>query len=245
MKHMVESKNVSHVLDLEIPLTDNTCLRLQDNQEKADFFDRFFVEMTKLERIPPSKTTLSPVYPDDAEANYLSTTAEKVFATITSLKLGKAGGLDDLSPKLLRRCSPGVANSLSFIFKRSFRECQVPTALETALIVPVHKGGSKSLLPNYRPIALLSVVSKLIEKVVHQWLEQFLQPVLGSKQSGFKKGDGAHLQLARLIQEWSLAIDSGYMVGVVFFDIKKAFDRVWIPAQAQRCRCSRRRSRLV
>ena len=139
---------------------------------------------------------------------------------------GKACGLDEFSPELLRSCAPGVANSLSFIFNRSFRECQVPTALETALIVPVHKGGSKSLLSNYRPSALLSVVSKLIEKIVHQRLEQFLQPVLSSKQSGFRKGDGAHLQLTRLVQEWSLAIDSGYMVGAAFFDIKKAFDRV-------------------
>ena len=129
--------------------------------------------MTKLKRIPPSEKTLSSVYPDDAEANYLSTTAEEVFATITSLKLGKACGLDNLSPELLRRCYPGVANSLSFIFNRSFRECQVPTAWKTALVVPVHKGGSKSLCD--RPIALLSVVSKLIEKIVHQRLEQFLQ----------------------------------------------------------------------
>ena len=52
---MVESKNVSHVPDLEITLPDNTCRRLQDNQEKADSFNRFFVEMTKLERVPPSK----------------------------------------------------------------------------------------------------------------------------------------------------------------------------------------------
>ena len=111
---------------------------------------------------------------------------------------------------------------MSFIFNGSFRDCQVPTAWKTALIVPVHKGGSKSLLSNYRPIALLNVVSKLIKKIVHQRLEQFLQPVLSSKQSGFKKGDGVHLQLARLLQEWSLAIGSGYMVGVVFFDIKIA-----------------------
>ena len=116
--------------------------------------------MTKLKRIPPSEKTLSSVYPDDAEANYLSTTAEEVFATITSLKPGKACGLDDLSPQLLRRCASGVADSLSFISNRSFRECQAPIAWKTALIVPVHKGGWKSLLSNYRALALLSIVSK-------------------------------------------------------------------------------------
>ena len=127
--------------------------------------------MTELERIPLSKKTLSSVYPDDAEANYFSTTAEEVFATITYLKRGKACGLDNLSPELLRRCAPGVANRLSFVFNRSFRECRVPIAWKTALVVPVHKGRSKSLLSNYRPIALLSVASKLIEKIVHQRLE--------------------------------------------------------------------------
>ena len=132
---------------------------------KGWFFQPILCRNDKVRAHPSQQKTLSSVYPDDAEANYLSTTAEEVLAAITSLKLGKACGLDDLSPEQLLRCDPGVANSLPCIFNRSFRECQVPTAWKTALIVPVNKGGSKSSLSNYRPIAFLIVVSKLIEKI--------------------------------------------------------------------------------
>ena len=97
-----------------------------------------------------------------------------------------------------------------------------------ALVVPVHKSGAKSNPSNYRPIALLSIVCKVMEKLVHR-LSTFLEPVLSEKQSGFKRKDWTHMQLIRLIQEWSTAMDDAHLVGVVFFDIKKAFDRVCLP----------------
>ena len=64
---------------------------------------------------------------------------------------------------------------------------------------------------------------------MHRRLNAFLEPVLSMKQSGLKKKDGTEMQLIRLIQEWSSALDDSHLVGVVFFDIKKAFDRVWLP----------------
>ena len=96
--------------------------------------------------------------------------------------------------------------------------------------MPIHKGGSKSSPSIYHPIALLSIVSNVAEKTVHCHLSNFLQPVLTSKQSGFKKKDSTNMQLTRQVQDWSTALDDSNFVGVVFFDIKKAFDRVCLPA---------------
>ena len=89
--------------------------------------------------------------------------------------------------------------------------------------------GSRSAPTNYRPIALLSVVSKVLEKIVHRRLSMFLQPILSSKQSGFRKRDSAEYQLTRLVQQWSNAMDKSQFVGVIFLDIKKAFDGVYLP----------------
>ena len=97
-----------------------------------------------------------------------------------------------------------------------------------ALVIPVYKKGNKALPSNYRPIALLSVVSKVLEKIVFAKLSKFLDPQLMSHQSGFRRHDGTHFQLVRLIQDWSNSMDAGQYVGVVFFDIQKAFDRVWL-----------------
>jgi len=68
-----------------------------------------------------------------------------------------------------------------------------------------------------------------MEKIVLKRLNAFLGPLLSSKQSGFRRHDGTSPQLTRLVQEWSTALDSAHLVGVVFFDFKKAFDRVWLP----------------
>lgn len=80
---------------------------------------------------------------------------------------------------------------------------------------------------NYRPIALLPIVSKVMERLVHNKVTLFLSPWFAPNQSGFKKKDGTTAQLARITQAWADAVDSGKYVGSVFFDLRKAFDRVW------------------
>ena len=115
------------------------------------------------------------------------------------------------------------------LFNRSFRKGSVPSEWKMALVVPIHKGGSKASPTNYRPFALLSIVSKVMEKIVSKRLYTFLSPILSSKQSGCRKKDNTTSQLVRLVQEWSTAIDSAHLLEVVFFDIKKAFDRVCLP----------------
>ena len=162
-------------------------------------------------------------------ADSLSTSSTEVFDTLVKLKAGKAPGKDSITPELLSKCASGIANSLSLLFNRSFSECRIPRDWKEALVVPIHKGGSRTIPTNYRPIALLSVVSKVLEKIVHRRLTMFLQPVLSCKQSGFRKQDSTEFQLTRLVQHWSTAMDRSQFVGVLFLDIKKAFDRVYLP----------------
>ena len=70
-------------------------------------------------------------------------------------------------------------------------------AWKDALVVPVFKGGCKSSPSNYRPIALLSIVNKVRDKIVFKRLNAFIDPLLSAKQSGFRKKDSTSLQLLR------------------------------------------------
>ena len=93
---------------------------------------------------------------------------------------------------------------------------------------PLYKQkGSKSSPTNYRPISLLSVVSKVQERVVHGQLYSHTAEHLPVGQSGYRPGDGTELQLARLVHEISEVRDNGNIVMSCFFDLSKAFDRVW------------------
>ena len=139
-------------------------------------------------------------YTDEHVADSLSTSLTEVFDTLVKLKAGKAPGKDSITPELLSKCASGIANSLSLQFNRSFSECRIPSDWKEALVVAIHKGGSRTIPTNYRPVTLLSVVSKVLEKIVHRRLSMLLQPVLSCKQSGFRKQDSTEFQLTRLVQ---------------------------------------------
>ena len=81
---------------------------------------------------------------------------------------------------------------------------------------------------NYRPISILPVLSKVLEKHVHESLSEFLHTynLLHKTQSGFRTQHSCETALVNMIDLWMNAIDSGKMVGVVLVDFKKAFDLV-------------------
>ena len=113
------------------------------------------------------------------------------------------------------------------LFNRSFELSEFPTAWKEAMVIPMFKKGSHTDPGNYRPIALLPILSKVLERIVHDKLSSFLLTWLHDSQSGFKKGDGTVPQLLRLCQEWSRHVDNSAYVGILFFDLRKAFDQVW------------------
>ena len=95
------------------------------------------------------------------------------------------------------------------------------------MVGPVFKRGDRAELTKYQPIALLSSVSKVCERVVHNKLYPFLTPYLSDMQSGFKEHDSTTYQLTRLVQQWSESLDASKYDGVIFLDLQKAFDKVW------------------
>ena len=129
--------------------------------------------------------------------------------------------MDEVRSKLLSLCARGISVSLCDLFNRNFTDGCVPAAWKEALVIPVYKNGPKSCPSNYRPIALLSIVSKMMEKIALKRLSAFLDPLLTTQQSGFRRNDRTCPQLLRLVQEWSAALDSAHLVGVVFFDLKR------------------------
>ena len=136
--------------------------------------------------------------------------------------------MDGITPRLLPACASDISCSLSALFNRSFTEAAFPFAWKHSLAVPVFKRGERNNPSNYRPIALLSVVGKVCERIVFNQLYLFLTPHLVHHQSGFCKKDSTSLPLLRLVQKWSEAVDSSNYVGATFFFyLRKAFDRVW------------------
>ena len=103
-----------------------------------------------------------------------------------------------------------------------------PSDWKVARIVPVPKGTDQSLVSGYRPISILPVVSKLVEQHVKLLIEDHLQnnAPISSHQWGFISSRSSVSALIRVIDALSLALDQGFEVCMIFFDVSKAFDTV-------------------
>ena len=96
-----------------------------------------------------------------------------------------------------------------------------------ANVTPVHNKEDKNIIGNYRPISLLPISSKVFEKCIYKHIFNFIRDLITEHQSGFTINDSTRNQLLYIANMFSKALDEGKEIRVIFFDISKAFDRVW------------------
>ena len=151
-----------------------------------------------------------------------------VFNLLREIDEKKATGLDMIPSKLLKMTASIVAPSLTAIFTKSIITGIYPIEWKTARVTPVFKKGVKSDLNNYRPISVIPAVSKIFEKIVYDQLYRYLNDnkLLSSCQSGFRSLHSTLTALLEATNSWSVNIDNGFLNGVVFVDLKKAFDTI-------------------
>ena len=135
--------------------------------------------------------------------------------------------LDGISNQLLKLSLPYIIDSFAYVFNLCIEKNVFPPKLKKAKVVPLPKSTDKTNPTNYRPISLLSVLSKLLEKHVHIYLNEFLEKrqLLHPFQSGFRRKYSCNTA-ARLTNSWLTAMNKSEVSGVVFLDLKKAFDLV-------------------
>ena len=157
------------------------------------------------------------------------TTPQEVKLILKSLKLGKAAGPDAVNNRILKELALPFSVPLADLFNLSLCKGKVPNIWKEANVTPIFKKDDPSMISNYRPIALLSTIGKVLEKIVHKNLFNFTRDheILTSLQSGFIPGDSTVNQLVDIYNTFCKALDDGKQVRAVFCDVSKAFDRMW------------------
>jgi retron-type reverse transcriptase len=140
----------------------------------------------------------------------------------------KGCGPASISLKLLKSVADLIIFPLSRIINPSFSSGTFPEVLKTQKIIPLHKGGSTQDLNNFRPISLLSIFDKIIEKLMHKRLYTFLEihNIIYENQFGFKKKHSTSHSLMEITEKIKESIDNGNYGCGIFIDLKKAFDTV-------------------
>ena len=118
-----------------------------------------------------------------------------------------------------------AALPLSRLFSLCLQSGCQPSSLKTANVVPVHKRDSKAKAQHYRPVSLLSVMSKVMESIVNSQIMNHLERygLLSPNQFGFRRRIGAADLLTSLHHEWVNAVGSGGTPQVLAIDIAGAF----------------------
>ena len=197
----------------------------------ADSFNRFYVNIghSQSRNIPPSNlSALSYIKNDVNHSIYLHPVTEsEIVKIILSLKNGSSGP-DGIQSKVLKETYHLYLTPLIHLLNLSMAQGYFPAELKTARVTPIFKSGDPMDIKNYRPISVLSIFSKIFEKVMFERISEFLTKnnILYHLQFGFRKKYNTSIALIYLIDKIISSIEKGEFIIGTFIDLSKAFDCV-------------------
>ena len=133
----------------------------------------------------------------------------EVYKVLLNLNPSKAPGPGGLPAIVLKSCARELTPSFCEFFNSSLAEDKLPTEWKDALVVLVHKKGKKEDVTNYRSIALLCVVSKVLERCIFKHFEESLCPLFHNTQHGFLQGRSTVTQLLAFYHGIGQSLDNG------------------------------------
>lgn len=173
-----------------------------------------------------SYLTLKPVLP--IEFNFDKVLEDKIMNVIESLQLKKATGIDNISVRILQENKLTLIPIVTHLFNSVISSSTFPDCQKIARITPLFKKGSKSDPNNYRPISILPILSKVIEKILTQQIRAFMEDfnLFIDNQYGFREKRNTTGALNKLLEKLYVNFDSGLVTYGLFLDFSKAFDTV-------------------
>ena len=208
------------------PLLEND-VYIPNFQQKANIFNDYFADQCK---IIDNGSVLPVVYYKTNESiEEINISIGNIISIINNMNANKAGGYDGISVGMLQLCASEVAIPLQIMFQKCIRTGNFPDSWKYANVQPIHKKDNRQIKSNYRPISLLPICGKILEKIVFDEVYSYLNTnnLLSKNQSGFRPGDSTILQLLSITSTIYESFEKFDETRAVFLDISKAFDKVW------------------
>ncbi len=152
----------------------------------------------------------------------------EIVQIICSFQSKKSSGDDGISMSLLKQVSMECCTPLMILVNKSLELGVFPSAMKLAKVVPIYKSKNREIFTNYRPISLLSNISKILEKIVHKRLYSFLQKhkLLYGDQYGFRPGRSTIDAITTFTSDILPKLDKRNVCLSVYLDLSKAFDTI-------------------
>ena len=147
---------------------------------------------------------------------------------VKSLKNSKALAVDEIPVKFIKEGIEVLALPITQMVNLAIVTKKVPDIWKSAVIHPIFKKGDRSNPANYRPISILPIIAKILEKVINYQLREYLEhnQLISKSQYGFRMGSSCELALATMTEKLTTYMDSDKIAMVIQLDLSKAFDSV-------------------
>ena len=139
---------------------------------------------------------------------------------LQKIDASKSSGVDKIPARLLKESAHFSAVPLSMLYNLSFMKSRVPTLWKHANISPIHQDGKREPVEHYRGISLLSITGKCQERLVYDAIFGQVIEFIHSSHHGVLRS--CTMQLLLVHHDWSVALDNGGQVDVVFIDFAKS-----------------------
>lgn len=231
-KNQLNSNRKTNPLPDSLKIAQTT---ITDKDAKLNALNQHFINVGTVVRYTLNMSngnrprTIYPTWNEDKTIFLYPTTKMEITKIITALRSDAAAGYDNISPKTLKEVKELLAEAISPLINQCLEEGRFPTTFKQTIVIPIYKGsGEKHDCNNYRPISLISNLSKIMEKLIYDRLTGFLTSTrfFASNQYGFLPGSNTTTAILHAIDKIKSGLDDAKHVAALFFDISKAFDCV-------------------
>lgn len=214
--------------DIECLLIDGNTI--SDNKDIGNKLNNFF---TNIPHFQGPRIVTNPVANNTQSlpSIFLAPTSNKeVSKSIQKLRANSAAGHDGISPKIIKCLRYKLVPLMVILVNQIFASGIYPDSLKHAVVVPIYKGTGDPKDPaNYRPISILSVLDKVIERILHNRLISFLTKnnILNCRQYGFRRRSNTEAAAIDLVSSIQGSLNAKERVIAIFMDLQRAFDSVY------------------
>jgi hypothetical protein len=218
------------------PLLENGTKYISAKDKAKILSNQFLLASTNpLEKSDPNFTKLV----ENKVTNYINTvnveipdlpTINEISSNIKRLKNNKAPGTDNITNRLLKKLPQNGIMVLRLIIIACLKFAYFPDSWKNAKIVAIGKPGKDPSSANsYRPISLLSSLSKILERVILERINDYIseKKIIPNEQMGFRTGLSSTHQLYKIVNHIKEKLDNKMSTGMILCDVEKAFDRIW------------------
>ena len=217
-------------------LLDEAGIKVTDHIKMANLLNDYFSEIgqkmaAKIDK--PSATNTNSTNPSIANRSnsffFKPVSTTDILTYIQQLNVNKSPGPEDIPIKIIKMSASVIAPVLEHLFNKCLINGVFHDSLKIGKIVPIHKKGPKNECCNYRPITLLSPLSKIFEKCISEQMYTYLEKfkLLTPNQFGFRQNCATSQAVHQLYDDFLENLDKkNISTCSVFIDLSKAFDTV-------------------